>query len=78
MPGFLHCFPTTIDRFAGEPFRRIWIVWKPSSRAEILDESQVSIVVLQIDEFTAPAQLLRIQDAVVRAALLLGSQAPLQ
>ena len=45
---------------------------------EILEETPVSIVVLQIDEFTAPAQLLRVQDAVVRAALLLGSQAPLE
>ena len=33
-----------------------------------------SIVVLQIDERTAPAELLRIQDAVVRAARLLSGQ----
>ena len=33
-----------------------------------------SIVVLQIDESTAPAELLRIQDAVVRAARLISGQ----
>ena len=33
-----------------------------------------SIVVLQIDERTAPAELLRIQDAVVRAARLISGQ----
>jgi hypothetical protein len=33
-----------------------------------------SIVVLQIDESTAPAELLNIRDAVVRAARLLSPQ----
>ena len=33
-----------------------------------------SIVVLQIDETTAPAEMLRIQDAVVRAARLISGQ----
>ena len=41
-------------------------------------DKHFSIVVLQIDETTAPAELLRIQDAVVRAARLLAPQAPLE
>jgi hypothetical protein len=42
------------------------------------EEKHFSIVVLQIDETTAPAELLKIQDAVVRAARLLTPQAPLE
>ncbi len=38
------------------------------------EDKPFSIVVLQIDERTAPAELLRIQDAVVRAARLLSAQ----
>jgi hypothetical protein len=37
-----------------------------------------SIVVLQIDESTAPAELLSVRDAVVRAARLLTPQAPVE
>ena len=37
-----------------------------------------SIVVLQIDSTTAPGELLRIQDAVVRAARLLTVQATVE
>ena len=41
-------------------------------------DQPISIVVLQIDETTAPAELLRVQDAVVRAARLFSPQAPLE
>ena len=42
------------------------------------DEKPISIVVLQIDASTAPAELLRVQDAVVRAARLLSGQVTLK
>ena len=42
------------------------------------EEKPVSIVVLQIDATTAPAELLRVQDAVVRAARLLSGQITLK
>ena len=42
------------------------------------EEKPVSIVVLQIDATTAPAELLRVQDAVVRAARLLSGQVTLK
>jgi hypothetical protein len=42
------------------------------------ENKHFSVVVLQIDETTAPAELLKIHDAVVRAARLLTPQAPLE
>lgn len=42
------------------------------------EDRPVSIVVLQIDQCTAPAELLTLQDAVVRAALLFSPQTPLE
>jgi hypothetical protein len=41
-------------------------------------DKHFSIVVLQIDETTAPAELLCVRDAVVRAARLLSPQPPLE
>jgi hypothetical protein len=42
------------------------------------EDEHFSIVVLQIDESTAPAELLCVRDAVVRAARLLSPQLPIE